>query len=65
MTNFLRGWLRLWLLFVFASGPAAALAQADPLPSWNDGAVKQGIVGFLRAATMADGSYFPPPLLGV
>ena len=30
---------------------APAFAQADPLPSWNDGAVKKAIVDFVQATT--------------
>ena len=30
---------------------APALAQVDPLPSWNDGAAKRAIVEFVRATT--------------
>jgi hypothetical protein len=29
----------------------AALAQTDPLASWNDGPAKQAIVEFVRATT--------------
>jgi phosphoserine phosphatase len=32
-----------------------ALAQEDPLPSWNDGAAKQAIVDFVTAATTEGG----------
>ena len=28
-----------------------ALAQTDPLPSWNDGPAKQAIIAFVRATT--------------
>jgi phosphoserine phosphatase len=30
---------------------AAAAAEADPLPSWNDGPTKQAIVGFVKKVT--------------
>ena len=36
-------------------------AQTDPLPSWNDGPVKQGIVKFVQAATDAAGPQHVPP----
>jgi len=36
-------------------GANAAVAQTDPLPSWNDGAAKQAIVEFVHATT-AQGS---------
>lgn len=35
-----------WLLLA-----TAAWAQADPLPSWNDGAAKKAILAFVQAAT--------------
>jgi hypothetical protein len=34
---------------------------ADPLPSWNDGAVKQSIVAFVQAVTTEGGVKFVPP----
>jgi phosphoglycolate phosphatase-like HAD superfamily hydrolase len=40
---------------------AGAGAQADPLPSWNDGAVKQAIVAFVKDATDRAGARFIPP----
>ncbi|MXN64902.1 haloacid dehalogenase-like hydrolase [Stappia sp. GBMRC 2046] len=44
--------------FFFAS---AALAQDDPLPSWNDGASKQAIVEFVEAVTTDGGADFVAP----
>ena len=38
----------------------AALAQSDPLPSWNDGAVKKSIMGFVARVTTLGGSDFVP-----
>jgi haloacid dehalogenase-like hydrolase len=38
-----------------------ALAQSDPLPSWNDGAAKQAIVTFVRATTTPGSPRFVPP----
>jgi hypothetical protein len=38
-----------------------ALAQTDPLPSWNDGAAKTAIVEFVGAVTTAGGADFVPP----
>ena len=36
--------------------PAApSLAQADPLPSWNDGPVKRAILDFVPRVTTAGG----------
>jgi phosphoglycolate phosphatase-like HAD superfamily hydrolase len=40
-------------------GPRA-LAQADPLPSWNDGAAKKAIVSFVKATTDASSPDFVP-----
>ncbi len=37
-----------------------ALAQSDPLPSWNDGANKQSIVSFVAAATKEGSPDFVP-----
>ncbi|MFO1433170.1 MAG: HAD family hydrolase [Candidatus Competibacteraceae bacterium] len=38
-----------------------ALAQTDPLPSWNDGPVKQAIVEFVQATTTPGSPKFVPP----
>ena len=40
---------------------ASALAQTDPLPSWNDGAAKQAIIEFVEATTTDGGPDFVPP----
>src|SRR6185369_7301911 len=40
---------------------AAALAQTDPLPSWNDGAAKTAIVAFVQMTTTAGSPQFVPP----
>jgi phosphoserine phosphatase len=48
------------LLAAWALGPAA-LAQTDPLPSWNDGAAKARIVAFVQAVTEPGGKDFVPP----
>jgi len=40
----------------------SAAAQADPLPSWNAGEVKQSILAFVQAVTNQSGpDYVPPP----
>ncbi|TCR61730.1 haloacid dehalogenase-like hydrolase [Bosea sp. BK604] len=39
---------------------AAALAQADPLPSWNDGKSKHVILDFVRKVTQEGGRDFVP-----
>lgn len=47
------------LLAALASG--RALAQDDPLPSWNDGRAKAAIVDFIADATRIGGPAFVPP----
>jgi phosphoserine phosphatase len=37
------------------------LTAADPLPSWNDGPAKQGLVSFVTQVTTAGGPAFTPP----
>ena len=39
----------------------SALAQADPLPSWNDGAAKSSIANFVARVTTQGGPDFVPP----
>jgi phosphoglycolate phosphatase-like HAD superfamily hydrolase len=39
----------------------AAQAQTDPLPSWNDGAVKKSITDFVARVTTQGGADFVPP----
>jgi len=51
-------------VLVLASGlalAAHALAQTDPLPSWNDGPAKQAIIKFVRATTTQGNPAFVPP----
>ncbi len=44
------------------SGGMAARAQADPLPSWNEGPTKQSIVDFVARVTKEGGpDYVAPP----
>jgi phosphoglycolate phosphatase-like HAD superfamily hydrolase len=38
---------------------AHAFAQIDPLPSWNDGAVKKSITGFVARVTAQGGDFVP------
>jgi phosphoglycolate phosphatase-like HAD superfamily hydrolase len=40
--------------------PTSALAQPDPLPSWNDGAPKQAITGFVARVTAQGSPDFVP-----
>jgi phosphoserine phosphatase len=42
-------------------GPMPAIAQDAPLPSWNDGAVKQAILDFVATATDEGDAGFVPP----
>ena len=43
------------------AGSSPARAQADPLPSWNDGAVKKSITDFVARVTAQGGADFVPP----
>ena len=43
-----------------ATLPLPALAQADPLPSWNDGPAKKAITDFVGKVTRAGGPDFVP-----
>jgi phosphoglycolate phosphatase-like HAD superfamily hydrolase len=55
-----RFWQVLTLVALLAIG-AQALAQTDPLPSWNDGPAKQAIVAFVQATTDQSSPTFVPP----
>jgi phosphoglycolate phosphatase-like HAD superfamily hydrolase len=44
-----------------ATGDRVAFAQTDPLPSWNNGAVKKSITDFVARATTPGGPDFVPP----
>jgi hypothetical protein len=47
--------------FAFGGGAACdALAQSDPLPSWNDGAAKKTITDFVARVTTHGGPEFVP-----
>ncbi len=48
--------LLLWLVT-----SAQAFAQADPLPSWNDGPAKKAILEFVRTTTDPSSPKFVPP----
>jgi phosphoserine phosphatase len=48
-------------LLTWLAVSARALAQIDPLPSWNDGPVKQAIVMFVQATTDQSSPTFVPP----
>lgn len=49
-----------WFAFV-ALPQTSALAQSDPLPSWNDGAVKSSITDFVAKVTTQGGAEFVSP----
>src|SRR6516162_663079 len=44
-----------------AQDKAAEKAQADPLPSWNDGAAKKAIVEFVQVTTDKTSPKYVPP----
>jgi len=52
--------LVLAVVALFASSQVV-LAEADPLPSWNEGAAKQAIVEFVRATTTEGSPKLVPP----
>src|SRR5215475_8661957 len=59
-----RGMRRRSFILGGAAGLLAArpsLAQADLLPSWNDGAIKRAILDFVARVTTAGGADFVPP----
>jgi len=41
--------------------PVSAQAQSDPLPSWNEGEVKQAIIRFIERITSSGGKDYLPP----
>lgn len=49
------------LLALAVFSPTAALAQPDPLPSWNAGANKQAIIDFVSAVTEEGGADYVAP----
>lgn len=51
---------RLGLLTLFIAWTSTAVAQTDPLPSWNDGAAKQAIIAFVTDVTREGSSDFIP-----
>ena len=46
---------------IAAATVPSAFAQADPLPSWNDGAAKKAIIGFVTKVTTEGSSDFVKP----
>ena len=58
----MKRWAVTWLVVAGLSlASAIAGAQPDPLPSWNDGEVKQSIVKFVQAVTDRGGAQFVAP----
>jgi phosphoserine phosphatase len=49
-------------LAILVAAGSPALAQLDPLPSWNDGAPKRAILDFVRRTTTTGGAEFVPVL---
>ena len=47
-----------WLCSLAAAMLAGASVAAEPLPSWNEGVAKQGIVAFVKAVTEEGGKEF-------
>jgi len=47
--------------FLFAMLFTSAAYAADPLPSWNDGPAKQGIISFVEKVTTEGSPAFVPP----
>jgi phosphoglycolate phosphatase-like HAD superfamily hydrolase len=56
-----RGARLLVVCLVLLLAPVSLCAQTDPLPSWNDGPVKQSIVAFVQKVIESAGSQFVPP----
>jgi phosphoglycolate phosphatase-like HAD superfamily hydrolase len=48
-------------LLATLAGRTRALAQTDPLPSWNDGPAKQAIVAFVKQTTEEGSPKYVPP----
>jgi phosphoglycolate phosphatase-like HAD superfamily hydrolase len=53
--------LRFMLLCALLTLDMRALAQTDPLASWNDGAAKQAIVALVKETTDQSGPKYVPP----
>ena len=52
--------LAMWLVGNLVTVPDVALAQTDPMPSWNEGAVKKSITEFVTRVTTQGGAGFVP-----
>jgi hypothetical protein len=61
MREFTRSFSTFLLVLSACLVASASARAADPLPSWNDTASKQAIVGFVEAVTNEDGKDHVPP----
>jgi phosphoglycolate phosphatase-like HAD superfamily hydrolase len=61
MTGMFQQLRRACLLLVVIAAPMPALAQGDPLPSWNDGPAKSAILDFVKRVTTDGGPEMVPP----
>jgi phosphoglycolate phosphatase-like HAD superfamily hydrolase len=50
-----------FVLFGLLVAPLCAFAQADPLPSWNEGPTKQAIMDFVARVTAEGSEFFVAP----
>ena len=60
--------LRIAILLTLCSalqGAAPAVAQTDPLPSWNDCAAKRALIEFAKATTAKGGPQYVAPELRI
>jgi len=60
-SNLQRPFTRILALAVVLAIHARAVAQADPLPSWNDGPARRAIVQFVETTTDKSSPKFVPP----
>ncbi|HXV26252.1 MAG TPA: haloacid dehalogenase-like hydrolase, partial [Alphaproteobacteria bacterium] len=58
MSNFFRPLIAIVAIVTLST---AALAESDPLPSWNDGQTKQSIVDFVTRVTKEGGPDYVAP----
>lgn len=61
MRAFIRNLARGGIVLLSLYAGAAAFAQTDPLPSWNEGKAKQAILEFVGKVTREGGAEFVPP----
>jgi len=53
--------IALLAILLLAVAVSPAMAQPDPLPSWNDGSAKKAIIEFVQATTDKSNPKFVPP----